>query len=102
MFNQKNMLSQLKKMQQEVLKIQEDLKNEKIEGKAGEGKVTVTLNGHHEVQSVHLDPSLLNPDDAEIVEDLLVVAFRDAFEKVKDVSARKLGPLTGGMGIPGF
>lgn len=102
MFNQKQMLNQLKKMQQEVLKIQDDLKNEQVEGKAGEGKVTIALNGHHEIQSVHIDPTLLNPDDAEMLEDLIVVAFRDAFEKAKALSARKLGPLTGGLSLPGF
>lgn len=97
MFNQKQMLSQLKKMQADLLKVQEDLKQERIEGKAGDGKVTIAFNGHLEIQSVHVDPSLLVPEDAEILEDLLTLAFRDGAEKVKALSASRLGPLAGGM-----
>jgi len=102
MFNQKQLMGQFKKMQQDLLKVQEDLKNEMVEGKSGDGKITVTFNGHQEVQGIKIDPSLLVPDDAEILEDLLVLAFRDGSEKVKDLSAKRLGPLTGGLQIPGF
>lgn len=102
MFNQKQLMGQLKKMQQEVLKVQEELKQEIVEGKSGEGKVAVSFNGQMEIQSVHLDPGLLNPDDAEMLEDLLVLAIRDGSEKVKELSAKKLGPFTGGMQIPGL
>ena len=102
MFNQKQLMGQIKKMQQEMVKVQEDLKNERVEGKSGENKVTITLDGHMEVQSVKIDPSLLNPDDAEILEDLLVVAFRDGSEKARELSAKKLAPFTGGFQIPGF
>lgn len=102
MFNQKQLMGQLKKMQDEVLKIQEDLKNTEIEGKAGEGKVKVSMNGHYEIQSVKIDPGLLNPDDAEILEDLLVLACRDASEKAKNLSAERMGPFAGNLKIPGF
>lgn len=102
MFNQKQLMSQLKKMQQEVLKVQEDLKNERVQGTSGEGKVTIDFNGHMEVQSVHIDPSLLIPDDVEMLEDLLVLAFRDGIEKVKELSAQRLSPFTAGMQMPGF
>lgn len=102
MFNQKQMLGQLKKMQQEVIRIQEALKHEKVEGSGADGKVVVTFNGHHEVQSVHLEPSLLHPEDAEMLEDLLLVAIRDGSEKVRQLSAKRLGPLSGGLEIPGL
>lgn len=102
MFNQKQMMNQLKKMQESVIKIQEELKEAKVEGKAGEGKVTVVLNGHLEIQSVKIDPSLVTPDDVEMLEDLLVVAFRDAGEKARELSVKRMGPLTGGMNIPGL
>ncbi|MCL5055828.1 MAG: YbaB/EbfC family nucleoid-associated protein [Firmicutes bacterium] len=102
MFNQKQMMNQIKKMQESVIKIQEELKNEKVDGKSGDGKVTITLNGHSEVLSVKLDPSLLNPEDAEMLEDLLVLAFRDGSEKARELSVKRLGPLTGGMNIPGL
>jgi DNA-binding YbaB/EbfC family protein len=100
MFNQKQMLNQLKKMQEAMLKIQEELKHETVEGKAGDGKVTVVMNGHVEIQSVKIDPSLLVPEDAEILEDLIVVAFRDASEKARELSMKRLGPLTGGFNFP--
>src|SRR5579872_7349969 len=102
MFNQKQMMNQFKKMQQELLKVQEELKNETIEGKAADGKVTIRFNGHQEVQQVKVDPTLLVQEDAEILEDLLVLAFRDGSEKVKELSAKRLGPFTGGLQIPGF
>lgn len=102
MFNQKQLMGQLKKMQEEVLKAQEELKNEVVEGIAGDGKVKVRLNGHVEIQSVKVDPALANPDDVEVLEDLLVLAFRDGSEKARALSAKKLGPLAGGMQIPGL
>lgn len=102
MFNQKQLMNQLKKMQADMVRIQEELKNEKVEGKAAEGKVVVVLNGHLEVQSVKIDPGLLNPEDAEILEDLLVLAIRDASEKARELSAKRLAPYTGGFQIPGM
>ena len=102
MLNQKQLMGQLKKMQQEMMRIQEELKGEKVEGKAGDGKVGVCLNGHLDIVSVHIDPTLLHPDDAEMLEDLLVLAFRDAAEKAKNLSAQRLGPFAAGAQIPGF
>lgn len=97
MLNQQQLMNQLKKMQEEFLKIQEQLKQERVEGKAGEEKVKVILNGHMEVESVKIDPSLLNPEDAEILEDLLVLALRDGFAKVKELSAKRIGPFAGNL-----
>lgn len=102
MFNQKQLMGQLKKMQEQVMKAQDELKSETVEGIAGDGKVKVVLNGHVEIQSVKIDPSLANPDDVEMLEDLLILAFRDGSEKARQLSAKKLGPLAGGMSIPGF
>lgn len=102
MFNQKQLMGQLKKMQDEMVKIQEELQHERVEGKAGENKVTITMNGHFEVQSIKIDPGLLVPDDAEMLEDLLVLGFRDAAEKAKNLSAQRLGPFAGNLKIPGF
>ena len=102
MFNQKQLMNQLKKMHESVLRVQEELKIERVEGASGDGKVRALVNGHMEIQSVKIDSSLLVPDDAEILEDLIVLAVQDAAEKARQLSMQRLGPLAGGMQIPGL
>jgi nucleoid-associated protein EbfC len=100
--NQQNLMRQARKLQEQLAKIQEDLGNEAVTGSAGAGAVEVTLNGHGNVQGIKLRKDAVDPDDLETLEDLILVAFKDAQTKVAALSQARMGPLTGGLGIPGL
>ena len=96
------MMQQLRKMQQEMARVQEELANTVVEGIAAGGAVTASVNGEYRVTKVAIKPEAVDPEDIETLEDLIVVAFNDALGKVKTLSESKLGRLTGGMRIPGL
>jgi DNA-binding YbaB/EbfC family protein len=96
------MMAQMRKMQQEMEKVQDELANTSVEGTAGGGVVTVAINGDFRVTKVTLKPEAVDPDDIETLEDLLVVALNDGIGKVQTLSQTKMGRLTGGMKIPGL
>ena len=100
--NVNKMLKQAQKMQAQLMKAQEKLNEEKVEGTAGGGMVTVVINGAQELQSVSINPEVVDPDDVEMLEDLIVAAFQNAQEKVKELSEGTFGNLSAGMNIPGF
>lgn len=97
-----NLLRQARKLQEQLAKIQEDLGQETVTGSAGAGAVEVTLNGHGNAQRIKISPQAVDPGDIETLEDLIVVAFRDAQAKVAELSASRMGPLAGGLGLPGL
>lgn len=94
------MMKQVQEMQGRMQAMQEELAAMEIVGEAGAGLVKVTLSGKGEVKSVKIDPSLMKPDEAEIVEDLLVAAAGDARSKVEAAMAEKMQSVTGGLPIP--
>jgi DNA-binding YbaB/EbfC family protein len=96
------MMAQMRKMQQEMEKVQDELANTSVEGTAGGGVVSVAINGDFRVTKVTLKPDAVDPDDIETLEDLLVVALNDGIGKVQTLSQTKMGRLTGGMKIPGL
>jgi DNA-binding YbaB/EbfC family protein len=96
------MMAQMRKMQQEMEKVQDELANTSVEGTAGGGVVSVAINGDFRVTKVTLKPEAVDPDDIETLEDLLVVALNDGIGKVQTLSQTKMGRLTGGMKIPGL
>ena len=100
--NQAQMMAQVRKMQQEMTRVQEELANTIVEGSAGGGAVTAAVNGDFKVTKVTLKPEAVDPDDIETLEDLVVVAFNDALGKVQALSSAKMGALTGGVKIPGL
>jgi len=100
--NQQQLLREARKLQEQLAKIQADLGNELVVGSAGSGAVEVTLNGHGNVQKVKLSPAAVDPQDLETLEDLILLAFKDAQAKVAALSQARMGPLTGGLGIPGL
>lgn len=96
-------LKQMQKMMQETLgKIQQELTDTRIEGHGGGNKVTVIVNGQQELQSIKIDPSVVNPGEVDLLEDLVMVAVKEALEKARELSAQKMGQLTGGLSIPGL
>ncbi len=93
----KKMMAQAQKMQQDMLKAQEELTAERIEGSAGGGMVRVTVNGQSEIVGVSISPEAVDPEDVEMLEDMIMAAVTDAVEKSKDLAAAKMGRL----GVPG-
>jgi len=95
-------MKMLKQMQAQMIKIQEELARETVEGTAGGGVVTVTMTGQQKVQTVQIAPEAVDADDVETLQDLLVAAFNDALSKAQELAARRLSVLTGGLKIPGL
>jgi len=95
------MMSKAKEMQAKMAGLQDDLALIEVTGTAGAGLVSVTITGKGELKRVAIDPSLMKPEEAEIVEDLIVAAHRDAHAKAEAAIAEKMAEMTGGMGLPG-
>lgn len=107
--NLQQLMKQAQKMQRDMAAAQEELAATEITGQAGGGLVTVTLSGAKELLSVAIDPSVVDPDDVETLQDLIVVAFRDAANAADELAADTMGPLAsglggmgGGLGLPGL
>ncbi|MDI9518768.1 MAG: YbaB/EbfC family nucleoid-associated protein [Erysipelotrichaceae bacterium] len=97
-----NLMQQAQRMQSQLGKVEEELKNTKYTGTSGGGSVEIEMTGDNEVVSVKIDEELLEKDNKEILEDLLQVAFNDASKKAKEDRESKLQGLAGGMGLPGM
>lgn len=95
-----NMMKQAQELQGRMADLQAEMERAQIEGRSGGGLVVVTLNGKGEMTGVTIDPSLLKPDEAEIVEDLVVAAHTDAKAKVEQLLQEKMQSLTGGLPLP--
>ncbi len=101
MANMQNMMKQMQKMQRNMAKIQEELAQTPVEGTAGGGVVKVTVNGSNQVLSVELAPEVVDPDDIEMLQDLIVAAANDAINNAQKLSEERMGALTKGMKLPG-
>jgi nucleoid-associated protein EbfC len=100
MKNLGNMLKEAQKLQSRMAEMQEKLAETEVSGSAGGGMVGVTLNGKGEMRKVKIDPSLVDPAETEILEDLIVAAFNDAKVKVEAYVQDEMGKLTGGLSLP--
>ncbi len=100
--NQAQMMAQVRKMQQEMEKAQEELASTIVSGTAGGGLVSVEMSCDYRVKAVHLGKEAVDPDDTETLEDLLVVAVNDAVQKAQELSSKRMSSVTGGMRIPGL
>ena len=100
--NMQQMLKQVQKMQQDMMAAQEQLKDEVVEASAGGGMVTVKVTGDLVVKEVRIDPAAVDPDDVELLQDLVVAAVNEASRKVDEEMQSSLGAMTGGMKIPGL
>lgn len=98
----KKMLKQAQQLQAQMLKAQEELNDATVEASSGGGAVTVVVTGQQEVKSVKISPEVVDPEDVELLEDMILAALKEATEKAKDLAARKMGALTGGLKIPGL
>ncbi|ANY66347.1 YbaB/EbfC family nucleoid-associated protein [Paenibacillus algorifonticola] len=102
MNNMNQMMKQVKKMQEQMMKAQEELVHKTVEGTAGGGVVNVTVNGHKKVLDITIKPEAVDPEDVEMLQDLIITAVNDALSKVDDVANQDMGKFTGGMKIPGL
>ena len=100
--NQAQLMQQMRKMQQEMAKAQDELANTVVTGAASGGMVSVEMTCDHRVKSVKIGKEAVDPDDVESLEDLIVVALNDALKKVEETAQSRMGRLTGGMKIPGL
>ena len=101
--NMGNILKQAQKMQEQMMKAQEQLDQVKAEGTSGGGMVRVVANGKQEIESIKIDPEVVNSDDVEMLEDLVAAAVNQAIEKANEAAKDKMNEATGGMlgGMPG-
>lgn len=100
MGNMQNMMKQMQKMQKKMAEAQEELGQQKIEGTAGGGMVTVIVTGHKEVVDVQIKPEAVDPEDIEMLQDLVLAATNDALKKVDELTNNTMGQFTKGMNLP--
>ena len=100
--NLNKMLKEAQALQAKMAKAQEALGNEIVEATAGGGAVKVVMTGHLHVQSVEIAPDVVDPDDIEMLQDLVASAVNEAISKAQDLAQQRMGALTGGMKIPGL
>lgn len=100
MGNMNQMMKKVQKLQAEMARTQEELKQRTLEATAGGGAVKVVINGEKQMQSVKIDPSAVDPDDVEMLEDLIVAAVNEAIKKVDDMTSQEMGKLTSGLNLP--
>ncbi len=98
--NMNNMIRQAQKMQQDMLKAQEELEGRSYEASAGGGVVSAVVSGKKELTSVTIDPEAVDPDDVEMLQDLIVAAVNEAMRKANEDAASQMSRLTGGMNLP--
>lgn len=102
MNNMNQMMKQVKKMQEQMLKAQDELANKTVEGTAGGGVVTVTANGQKKILGVQISPEAVDPDDVEMLQDLILAAVNDAMAKAEELAMKDMSKFTGGMNLPGL
>jgi DNA-binding YbaB/EbfC family protein len=103
--NMNQMLKQVQKMQADMLAAQESLKDELVEASAGGGMVTVKVTGDLVVKSVTIDPEAVDPEDVELLQDMVLAAVNEALRSAQELASSKLGGIAGGLGgigLPGF
>jgi len=100
--NIQKMMKQAQQMQAKLAQAQEELADKTVETSVGGGKVTVVATGAGEVTSIKIDPAVVDPEDVEMLEDLVLSGVRQAIEEAKEMANAEMGKLTGGMDLPGM
>ena len=100
MGNMAGMMKKVQKMQNDMKKMQEELKRKTVEVTAGGGAVKVVMDGEKRVQSLTISPAAVDPEDVEMLQDLISAAFTESVKKVDDMMASEMQKLTGGLGLP--
>ncbi|MDD4342871.1 MAG: YbaB/EbfC family nucleoid-associated protein [Eubacteriales bacterium] len=100
--NMNKMMKQVQKMQAEMAKIQKDLEEQSYEATSGGGVVKVVVNGKNEMLDIQINPEVLDPDDVEMLQDLILAATNEALKKAQETMSTEMNKLTGNMKIPGM
>jgi DNA-binding YbaB/EbfC family protein len=100
--NMNNMMRQMQKMQKKMEELQAELEAREVEASAGGGAVKVTCNGKKEVLNIVIDESVVDPEDVEMLQDLILAAVNEALRNAEEMVNREMGKLTGGLNIPGL
>ncbi|HNX92260.1 MAG TPA: YbaB/EbfC family nucleoid-associated protein [Syntrophomonas sp.] len=100
--NMNQMIKQAKKMQEQMAKMQEDLQEKVVEASAGGGAITAKVNGRQEVLEIKIKPEVVDPEDVEMLEDLILAVINDAIKQSQDMVSGEMSKITGGLNIPGF
>lgn len=97
-----NVMKQAQKMQAKMAEMQEQLKDETLEASAGGGMVRVTITGDLQIRAIHIDPAAVDPNDVEMLQDMVAAAVNEAVRSAQELGARRMNEITGGMNIPGL
>ncbi len=97
-----NMMKQAQKLQSKMLKLQEELAEKTVETTAGGGMIKVVANGKQQIVSITMEKEVVDPDDIEMLQDLILAAVNDALAKAQEMVASEMGKLTGGFNLPGM
>jgi len=95
-------MRQIEELQNQLMAAQEALGEETVTATVGGGAVSVTMNGHQELKAIKIDPAVVDPEDVEMLQDLLVAAFNEALAQSRKLVEARMAPLTGGLNIPGL
>ena len=98
--SQAAMMKKIQDMQNEMARIQEEVENSEFSASAGGGAVEVTVNGKHEVLAVNIQPEVVDPEDVEILSDMIIAATNEAIRKAVDTMEQRMGSITNGLGLP--
>ncbi|HID85887.1 MAG TPA: YbaB/EbfC family nucleoid-associated protein [Anaerolineae bacterium] len=99
---QRGMMQQIQELQARMLEVQEALAGETVTVTVGGGAVTVVMTGQQKIQSIAIDPEVLDPDDVEMLQDLITAAVNEAVEQSQELAAQRMSALTGGLQLPGL
>lgn len=102
MRNMSRMLKQVQKMQADMMRVQEELAQKTVEAAAGGGMVKVVANGHQEIVSIAIDPEAVDPEDVEMLQDMVLAAVNEALRSAKEMAVDEMAKVTGGLNIPGM
>ena len=97
-----NMMKQAQKMQAKMADMQEQLKTETLEASAGGGMVRVVITGDMQIRELVIDPVAIDPDDVEMLQDMVAAAVNEAIRSAQELASRRMGEITGGMNVPGL
>ena len=100
MMGKNNMMKMMADMQKNMAAMQQELGKMEVEGSSGQGKVRAKANGHQDIISIKIDPEVVDPNDIEMLEDLIHMAVKEAIDKSKELSSQKMSSLTAGLPIP--
>ena len=102
MGNMAGMMKKVQKMQNEMKKMQDELKRKTVDVTAGGGAVKIVMNGEKQVQSLTIDPAAVNPEDVEMLQDLIISAVNEALRQAEDAMSGRMNAFTSGLGLGGF